>query len=242
MDVSRFVWHAYRLAYRSASLLACVLALAACAAKTSTTVFPQSNPKKQDTCPAARIENKFIVQWEDGRVTLHEDENADRFIARFVEPHLQQIKHVEFDRVIRVSQAFGTTETATDHWGQDMSEAAAVWSQGIEGEGVRVGVVDQGMDYTHPQIQPRLAVNDAEFNGKPGVDDDANGFVDDIYGWDFYSNGPTPVLGTDVESSSHGTHVAGIIAADHSTGPIQGMAPKAQLVASAFLSAGGQDP
>lgn len=80
---------------------------------------------------------------------------------------------------------------------------------------VIVAVCDAPIKYTHPDLKDAMWTNAAELNGAEGVDDDGNGFVDDIHGYNFcsegYSNGAINWL-VDGESG-HGTHVAGIIAA-----------------------------
>lgn len=218
-----------------------VFAAAACSSKSSNTVFPE-NSSQSTSCKEQRIENRFIVTWEDGTISTHEDASSDRFVENFVNPHLQDIAHVEFDKVISVrTQGDLQTQAAikdSKTWGQTLVEAPQVWAEGIEGQDVLVAVTDQGMDYEHPQIAPRIAVNAKELSGKPGIDDDGNGLVDDVYGWDFSTSTPTPKLGTSL-GASHGTHVAGIIAADPTTGEVKGVAPKAKLIASAFLDKNG---
>lgn len=74
---------------------------------------------------------------------------------------------------------------------------------------VIVSVVDGGIDITHPDLVDNLYINSAEQNGQEGVDDDGNGFVDDVYGFNFIHNNGKIYP----DDESHGTHVAGTIGA-----------------------------
>ena len=78
-----------------------------------------------------------------------------------------------------------------------------------------VAVVDQGVKYDHEDLAANMWVNEAELNGTPGVDDDGNGYVDDIYGYNFTKE--TGELDFSAELM-HGTHVAGTIAAVNNNG------------------------
>lgn len=227
-------------------LVAAFLSLTACADKNLDTVFPQgaNNPKPSDpdACTgSALVKNRFIVTWENGKTTVEKSENAELFKRRFLQPKLAQIRYVEFDQDVRLRdvQTYEmTTAATTQYWGQTMTEAQSVWDQGVYGQGVKVGVVDAAVDYRHSQIAPRLAVNTLEKNGSTAVDDDGNGFVDDQYGWDFYQNLPDPKSLVSYQNS-HGTHVSGIILADHAYGSMKGLAPQANLVPANFMSANG---
>lgn len=75
-----------------------------------------------------------------------------------------------------------------------------------------VGVVDTGIDYNHPDLKDSMWVNPGEIAGN-NRDDDGNGFVDDVYGYDFINNDSDPMDDFGIEDTYHGTHVAGTIAA-----------------------------
>lgn len=77
---------------------------------------------------------------------------------------------------------------------------------------VIVSVVDAGIDYNHEDLKDNMWINEAELNGTPGVDDDGNGYIDDIYGYNFTSNVP------EIVPDLHGTHVGGTIAAKNNNG------------------------
>jgi subtilisin family serine protease len=101
--------------------------------------------------------------------------------------------------------------------------APQVWNElGYTGAGVLVAVIDTGFDRTHPDLTDHVWTNPGEVPGN-GLDDDANGHVDDTWGWDFCANAQ-PVVGT------HGTQVAGQVAGDGTDGAITGMAPDATIM------------
>lgn len=78
------------------------------------------------------------------------------------------------------------------------------------GDGTIVAVIDTGVDYTHEDLAANMWVNEAELNGTPGVDDDGDGYIDDIYGVNVTASGKQ--AGDPMDDNGHGTHVAGIIA------------------------------
>jgi hypothetical protein len=107
-------------------------------------------------------------------------------------------------------------------------DAPEAWAAQTAHQPTVVAVIDTGVDVNHLDLQNSLWVNTAEQGGAPGVDDDSNGFVDDVNGWDFYGKDANPSP-TDNLENSHGSHVAGIIAAEqnNATG-VSGYAPIAR--------------
>ncbi|MFM7067187.1 MAG: S8 family serine peptidase [Gammaproteobacteria bacterium] len=118
------------------------------------------------------------------------------------------------------------------------SQAAEVWAEGFVGsQQVVVGVIDGGMQVLHPDLQDNIWKNPVEAVGTPGVDDDSNGYVDDINGWDFFSNNASVYDGLD---DDHGTHVAGTIGGKGNNGlGVVGVNWDVTIISAKFLGPTG---
>jgi subtilisin family serine protease/subtilisin-like proprotein convertase family protein len=114
-------------------------------------------------------------------------------------------------------------------------DAPEAWDVTTGNSSIIVAVIDTGVNYNHPDLAANMWVNQGEANGQAGVDDDNNGFVDDIHGYDFVANDGDPR-----DEHFHGTHVAGTIAAvgDNAVG-VAGVAWNVQIMALRFLDANG---
>ncbi|HSK14574.1 MAG TPA: S8 family serine peptidase [Gaiellaceae bacterium] len=116
-------------------------------------------------------------------------------------------------------------------------DAPAAWNVTKGSAGVTVAVIDSGVAYGHPDLAPNMWVNSGEIPGN-GIDDDGNGFVDDVRGWDFVQNDATPL-----DYNGHGTHVAGTIGArgNNKTG-VTGVNWSVKMMALRAAGAGGNLP
>jgi subtilisin family serine protease len=117
-------------------------------------------------------------------------------------------------------------------WGLTRVKAPESWEITHGSESVVVAVIDSGIDWGVKQLAGSLWVNPGEIAGN-GIDDDRNGYVDDIHGWDFRDDDSGPLTGSPIHP--HGTSVASIIAAQPGELPIVGVAPGVRLMDVRFL-------
>ena len=115
-------------------------------------------------------------------------------------------------------------------------DAPEAWDIHTGSSKVIVAVVDSGVDYRHRELQGNIWVNQTELNGAADVDDDDNGYIDDIFGYDFINNDGDPI-----DDLGHGTHCSGIIAAEGNNGfDIAGVCWDAKIMSLKFLDAEGE--
>lgn len=242
MDVVHSIGSAIRFAiigFFSLSLLS------ACGTATSRAV--ETYPKTSAQCTDSAVKNQHIVRWKDGTTTVYKGKTREQILDEVIAPNVDEIEFAEQDQKIRIvpnpqTVSIEASVQDTEDWGQVITEASSASGQGYKGNGVIVAVIDSGVERTHPQLKDRMAINagesgtDSQGRNKAtnGVDDDGNGFVDDYSGFDFAENS-----GSVSDGTGHGTHVAGIVAADPAKGSIKGIAPQAKILALDFMADDG---
>lgn len=213
-----------------------VFFLAACSSETpqEKKVFPETS----QSCSATAIPNEYVARWKDGSYTIEKSLDREDLLREFVRPNIEELELVEPNYQLTLDNSITGTMDVTSapppeeaHWGQDRIKLKAAWDANIYGNGVTIAVIDTGVDVGHSLLQGRIFENLAEKNGVAGVDDDGNGFIDDVGGWNFSNNSPVQQ-----DCRGHGTHVSGIIAAKSESNTIQGLAPKAKILPIDFMS------
>ncbi|MBO9666784.1 MAG: S8 family serine peptidase [Bdellovibrio sp.] len=138
------------------------------------------------------------------------------------------------DKVVDEPSALFNDPAVNQAWGLKKSDAARAWSVSHGSKDIIVAVIDTGIDEHHEDLSDNLWENpgetgkDAQGRNKAsnGIDDDGNGFIDDVHGWNFVSNNNKLD-----DNHGHGTHIAGIIGAEAGNGKgIVGISPLVSLM------------
>lgn len=125
-----------------------------------------------------------------------------------------------------------------EQWALDKVNADKAWALSLGSQEVVVAVIDTGVAI-HEDLNANLWINEDEIAGN-GVDDDNNGFIDDVNGWDFNGNDLDPNDETSSRNPGHGTHCAGIVgAACNNEVGVCGISPVVSIMALRFLDKNG---
>lgn len=134
----------------------------------------------------------------------------------------------------RLGDLWGLVNDQKEAGGVDVG-AEAAWDIQTGSRDIVVAVIDTGINYRDPDLMNNMWVNEQEQQGEPGVDDDGNGYVDDIYGYNFVSDNGDPL-----DDNNHGSHCAGTIGAEGNNGVgVVGVNWNVRMMALKFLSGAG---
>lgn len=158
--------------------------------------------------------------------------------VEYAEPNwVYQHQAVSNDTYYSNGSLWGMYGSSTSPVNQYGSGAGTAWAANKTGSSnVYIGIIDEGYMYTHVDLAANAGKNPGEVAGN-GVDDDGNGYVDDVYGWDFDGNNSSVYDGT---TDDHGTHVAGTIGAVGGNGiGVAGVVWNVKLLSGKFLGRRG---
>lgn len=185
----------------------------------------------------------YRLTFDAAKVNVHEA--VDKLAA------LEEVEYAEPNYIVyalaesEASETYDTAEEAaayvaeplySQQWGPAAINLPQLWAQPkITTKRPVIAILDTGVDIEHPDLKDNIWTNEAELNGAEDEDDDANGFADDLHGWDFVNQ--TARLG---DWNGHGTHCAGIAAAVGNNGiGVAGANPDALIMPVTVMQSDG---
>jgi hypothetical protein len=165
------------------------------------------------------------------------DPGAAQSLPEIVEAYRSspEVEYAEFNYIVTVDKT-PDDRLYSSQWALDKISAPRAWEVSTGSAESVVAVLDTGVDYNHRDITDNMWINEAELNGAGGIDDDDNGYIDDIYGYNFVYNNGDPL-----DDHGHGTHCSGIIAARGNNGlDIAGVCWNARIMALKFMGSLGE--
>ncbi len=182
-------------------------------------------------------------------IKVPENTNIDRMVSLLNDSELveyAQPNYIYYPKSVIPTDPMWDQQWGLHNTGQTINTIAGIadididapeaWEYANNLDEVVVAVIDSGVDMNHPDLAGKIWTNPGEIPDD-GIDNDGNGYIDDVHGWDFYHNDNTVFDGSFTDD--HGTHVAGIIAASANHVGIRGVAPNVKIMPLKFLGQGG---
>ncbi|MCB9072600.1 MAG: S8 family serine peptidase [Bdellovibrionaceae bacterium] len=211
---------------RKISLLVFTVSILNACGSTGSSGAKDTNSKNSgEDCPATAIKNEQLIKWKTGKISrlvFKNDSSQKKYFKKYA--HLIEFSENNYRIPRPKPMSLNLLGYGGDlNWGMKEINAEPVWNKKVLGKDILIAIVDSGIDPQHNQLAEQIYVNPKEIRN--GLDDDGNGLIDDIKGYNFTTQ--TDDL---TDKTGHGTHVAGVIAADHDKGSIDGLAPQAKLL------------
>ena len=204
---------------------------------------PADKRQARSLVNGARIRGYGVVKGLE-HMQVGKGQGVERAVERLQQ--LPFVDYVEPDYVRRAdtSDTYYGYQWGLNNTGQDIGGVTGTAGADIDAEGawtlstgdpdLVVAVIDSGVEYTHEDLWNNAWINHGEIAGD-NVDNDGNGYVDDVYGWDFFASDADPY-----DENGHGTHVAGTICAEGNNGRgVSGVAWGCKVMALRFLGPDG---
>lgn len=201
---------------------------------TGSTVSAKSKSYSGKDVEDTDLSSLYLVEFEDS-ISVNEAVDALKELddVEYAEPNY--IVYL-LDTDNAASSVYADEPLIGQQWGLDAINLPQLWHQDkITTKRPVIAILDTGVDITHPDLAANIWTNTSEQNGEEDADDDANGFKDDIHGWDFINN--TPKIR---DNNGHGTHCAGIAAAVGGNGiGVVGANPDALIMPVTIMQSDG---
>ncbi|MUG94706.1 DUF4347 domain-containing protein [Scytonema sp. UIC 10036] len=204
--------------------------------QTTNNLDDQSN----DRAPASEIQSAAENATATGLTTNTQTQETPTYDSKRGYGEIDAQKAIALAAVGAPTSVASTTSTVQKSSDEPLNQPdVADGQQNYTGQGVVVAVIDVGIDRKNRNLAGSLWVNTDEISDN-GIDDDGNGFTDDVQGWDFVDDDPDA---SPDKEDWHGTHVAGIISAANDSDAVTGIAPSAKIMPLRVLnqSTGGTE-
>ena len=217
-------------------------------------IVPDNNALEHDHLPdrvfvrfkdPEAVSNRFsIIDGVGGRIAmssrlvagLHciEIDGSVEEALRFLSQHEDSLLYAEPVYIVRTMDTTPNDQFIGSLYGMPQINAPQAWDDHQGDQEFQIAIIDTGIDYNHPDLAANMWVNPGEIAGN-GQDDDGNGYVDDIYGYDFANNDSNPM-----DINGHGTHCAGTVGGVGNNGiGVAGVNWRCRLVAAPFIGSNG---
>ncbi len=171
----------------------------------------------------SKIKNQNLKKMDENIINNNKEKISNKDSRDIIELGQATINHST--KIQKETSVLMNDPNIQQAWGLKKSDAEKAWSISKGSKKVIVAIIDTGADVKHEDLKNNFWVNTAEIPNN-GIDDDKNGFIDDVYGWNFVNNDNDLT-----DNHGHGTHIAGIIGAEANNGKgIVGISPEVSLM------------